>query len=108
MNFTKALSEGLARAKAEIEADLDETLEKAVDAGERVMKSRVPVDSGDLRDSIRREDTRDVRRIRVSSDHAIAVEFGTSDTQPSGYWRAGVAAIRQGVRPKRVTRRVDG
>lgn len=105
MNFTKALADGLAKAKGRIEDALGDNLNAAADEGERVMKARVPILTGELRDSIQREDSGGVKRIRVSAPHAAVTEWGSSTQPPQPYWRPGVAAMRRASRARRVRSR---
>ena len=102
MNFTKALSDGLARAKDRVQNALGSNLDAATDEALSVMQSRVPVRTGELKASITREDSGNVRRIRVSSPYALPIEFGTSQSDPQPFWRPGVAVMRRRARARRV------
>ena len=105
MNFTRTLADGIARAKGRIEDALGENLTQAVDEAERVMKDRVPVRTGELRNSITREKDGTTQRIRVSAPHAMAIEFGTKSSPPQPYWRPGVQVMRKGAKARRVRSR---
>lgn len=105
MNFVKALGDGIARAKERVEDALGSNLDQATDEAMSVMQSRVPVRTGELKNSITREDSGTVRRIRVSAGHAIPVEFGANGNDPAGFWRSGVQVMRRGARARRVRSR---
>jgi hypothetical protein len=104
MNFTKAIADGLARAQQRVEEALASNLDAAVDEAEQLMKSRVPVVTGELRDSIGRDDSGRVRRIRVSAPYAAVIEFGRPGTSPQPFWRPGVALMRRRTRARQVVR----
>lgn len=59
-------------------------------------RSAAPVNTGELRDSIRVRGGADYRIVEATARHAFFVEFGTSDTSPQPYlWpQAGRASER--------------
>ena len=105
MNFNAVLAGGIARAQQRVENALGESLDFAVDEAEKVMKERVPVRTGRLKNSITRERDGTTQRIRVSAPYALVVEFGKKGTNPKGFWRPGVAVMRRMSRARRTWRR---
>lgn len=69
-----------------ISSDIDETVDEALDAGAELIaisaRSRAPVDTGTLRDSIRVREIDDGRAIEATAFYANMVEHGTVNAGP--------------------------
>lgn len=61
---------------------------EAADEGLALAQAHVPVDTGELRDSLHIEDGPDGgKRVVTDSDHWVFPEFGTSEMAPQPYLR---------------------
>jgi HK97 gp10 family phage protein len=98
---TRQLSAKLKALSAELKADLRKSLDKTADEAVAYAKALAPVDSSELRDSIRRRDGDHELHVIVEADadYALHVEGGTKDTKARPFFRPGVRlAIRKGKR----------
>lgn len=90
-----------ARMKAEVKAALDKSADELVAFQQR----QVPVDDGDLRDSIRKQDGRHELEVIVSAGdekafYAAMVEFGTSKTVAQPYFFGPYRALRRRIKSR--------
>lgn len=67
----------LENRKNDIEKNGREILERIVERGVEIAKAEVPVDTGELQESIHGEVEGNVGRIIAETNHSIFVEFGT-------------------------------
>jgi HK97 gp10 family phage protein len=107
--------QGLDRLKAKLAAmpevakqEIMSALDKGADELVAMQKRLVPVDDGDLRDSIEKTEGRHELAITVQAGgpeaiHARWVEFGTSKTSAKPFFYPSYRAIRRRIR-SRVTR----
>lgn len=93
MSFDAQLRSGIQSWLTKAVNELQREVVDAVDDGAQEMRSRVPEDTGELANSIRRSSRNGTESVTVSAPHALPVEFGSSDTQPRLYWRPGVGVI---------------
>lgn len=75
-------------ARARFKEACQDALEKIADAVERDARRFAPVDSGELRASIRRDAVvGETVSIRATAEHAMYVENGTSDMTAQPYMK---------------------
>ena len=118
------LKRKLAALPQQTRRDLREALDKGADELVALQKNLVPIDSGDLRDSIRKEAGNHDLQVRVvaggetttkpvregqeqSFDYALGVEFGTSDAEAQPFFFPAYRALRRRIRSRisRATRK---
>lgn len=109
------LKRRLARLPAKMKAEVKVSLEQSADELVAMQKRLVPIDQGDLRDSIRKEEGRHelsvtvtaggpatTRRVRkgadVSYDYALGQEFGTTDMPAQPFFFPAYRALRRRIR----------
>jgi hypothetical protein len=68
-------------------------MELVGDAALEIVQQDVPVDTGELRDSLYVERIGPGRRIGASADHAMPVEFGTSDMAAQPFLRPALSKL---------------
>lgn len=76
----------------QLEEEVEAEMEQAVIEAEQIANRLVPVDTGELRDSIEGDLGR--LEVRATADHAIPVHEGTQDQPPQPFLeRAALAAF---------------
>lgn len=75
------------RKKAQLTAEAEKRVLSAAEEARDRARSRAPVDTGRLRDSIRAESDGLTARMATDCPYAAAVEFGTSKHSPRPFMR---------------------
>ena len=77
-----------------LDRDVPEGIDKGLDTAYEAARRYAPVDTGHLRDSIRRGE----HSLEVQADYAGYVEYGTVDTAPQPFFRPAVEEGLQEIR----------
>jgi len=75
--------------------EVKQALLKAAEAAASRARELVPVDTGELRDSIYAEETEEGARFGATADHAAHVEFGTWKMAAQPFLRPAVDAMKR-------------
>lgn len=99
------LKKRFARLPARMRAEVRASLEKSADELVAMQKRLAPVDDGDLRDSIRKEDGRHELSIEVKAGdrkvfYAAMVEFGTVNAPAQPFFFGPYRALRKRMRSR--------
>lgn len=85
MSEVEALAAELAAAGPKAEKVSSVDLTRIAGELRNDARASAPVDTGELRDSIRVRSGKDWRIVEATAEHASYVHFGTSDTSPQPY-----------------------
>ena len=78
----RKLAADLGAAPARVRRDVERALERASDDLVQRARALAPVDTGELRDSIRASGAGMDRAVTAAAEHAVYVEHGTRNMQP--------------------------
>ena len=82
--------------KKKIRRALEEGLNDAGEVLKDKVKSNAPVDSGKLRQSVKKNDIGDLKiRVEVDVDYAPIVEFGSFKRGPSPFFRPAIKSSKK-------------